>query len=182
MTPIELQRKIEAKIADLNVAKLIFEPASEVHGMMIQRLFDEGEGAQGKLGNYSTEPNYFTKSQFKKTGAFRGKGKTGETKKKNGEPYKSMYLEDGYKELREIQGYESGFVNLQYSKDLRNDFSTGLKIKGDTVVAVVKRGINDKKVGWLSEKYGDKTFKLTDSEKKFFAKEVGKALANYFNN
>jgi len=182
MRPIEFQRKIEAKVADLNTAKLIFPIAVQIQRELIKRLFDEGEGAQGKLGTYDTTAGYFTKKQFKNKGAFRGKGKTGETKFANGEPHKSMYLEDGYKELKQIQGYESGFVNLQYSKDLRNDFSTGMMIKGDKVIAVVKRGINADKTEWLSDKYGDKTFKHTEEEKTFFAKEVSKELANYFSN
>jgi len=182
MTPIELQRKIEAKIADLDTAKMIFPSAVQIQRVMIKRLFDEGEGAQGKLGTYSTDEGYFTKKQFKNKGAFKAKGKTGETKFENGEPHKSMFLADGYKELKQIQGYESSFVNLQYSKDLRNDFSTGMMIKGDSVMAVVKRGINADKVEWLSDKYGEKTFKHTEEEIDFYTKEVSKDLANYFSN
>lgn len=182
MTPIEFQRKMEAKIADLDTAKLLFPIAAKMIDLMSVRLFDEGEGAQGKLGKYSTDEGYFTKKQFKNKGAFKPKGKTGKAKFENGEPHKSMYLEDGYKELKAIQGYESSFVNLQYSKDLRNDFDTGLKIKGDSVIAVVKRGINGDKVEWLSDKYGEKTFKHTPEEIKFFNKEVSKELANYFSN
>ena len=182
MTPIEFQRKLEAKIADLNTAKLIFPAAQETHRRLIKRLFDEGEGAQGKLGKYSTDAQYFTKKQFKNKGAFKAKGKTGKTKFENGEPHQSMYLEQGYQELKQIQGYESSFVNLTYSSDLRNDFSTGMVIKGDKVFAMVKRAINSDKVGWLSDKYGDKTFKHTEEEKTFFRTEVSRELVNYFTN
>lgn len=182
MTPIEFQRKLEAKIADLNTAKLIFPIAQETQRRLIKRLFDEGEGAQGKLGSYSTDSGYYTKKQFKNKGAFKAKGKTGKTKFDNGEPHKSMYLEDGYKELKQVQGYESSFVNLQYSKDLRNDFSTGLMIKGDKVLSVVKRGINADKTKWLSDKYGEKTFKHTEEEKTFFRTEVSKELVAHFTN
>lgn len=215
MTPIEFQRKLEAKIADLETAKLIFPIAAKVHDMQIDRLFDEGVGGQGKLGKYSTDENYFTKKQFKNKSAFKASGKnakrstvkyksvtvtdedgftTNEVKKtgggfvagsgkfKNGNERKSMYLKEGYKQLRQIQGMESGFVNLQYSKDLRNDFSTGLKIKGDKVISVVKRKVNDDKTDWLSDKYGAKTFNLTEKEKEFFIKETSKELANYFKN
>lgn len=182
LTPVEFQRKLEAKIADLNTAKLIFPIAQETQRRLIKRLFDEGEGAQGKLGTYSTTPQYFTKKQFKKTGAFKAKGKTGKAEFDNGEPHQSMYLEDGYKELKSIQGYESSFVNLQYSSDLRNDISTGMQIKDDKVISKVKRGINADKTEWLSGKYGDKTFKHTEDEKSFFNKEVTAALAAYFNS
>jgi len=182
MTPIEFQRKLTGKIADLNTAKLIFPIAQETQRKMITRLFEEGEGAQGKLGTYSTDEGYYTKKQFKNKGAFKAKGKTGKTKFENGEPHKSMFLPQGYKELKQVQGYESGFVNLQYSKDLRNDFSTGMKIKGDKVIAVVKRNINADKTEWLSKKYGAKTFHHTQEEKNFFAKEVSKELAHYFQN
>lgn len=182
LTPIEFQRKLEAKIADLDTAKLIFPAAQEVQRLLVKRLFNEGEGAQGKLGTYSTEAGYFSKNQFKNKGAFRAKGKSGKTKFENGEPHKSMYLEDGYKELKQVQGYESSFVNLTYSSDLRNDISTGMKIKGDKVVSILKRNINTEKVEWLSDKYGDKTFKHTQEEKDFFASEVTDALANYYRS
>jgi hypothetical protein len=215
MTPVEFQRKLEAKIADLNTAKLLFPVAQEVQRRLIKRLFDEGEGAQGKLGTYSTTPHYFTKKQFKKTGAFKAKGKNAimvtRTKKsfqfnwdtgssgtitktqvtklapgsgrfQNGNPRQSMFLAQGYKELKAIQGYESSFVNLQYSKDLRNDISTGMQIKGDKVISKVKRGINADKAEWLSDKYGEKTFKHTEEEKNFFNTEVTAARAAYFNS
>lgn len=204
MTPIELQRKLEAKVADLNTAKLIFPIAQEAQRMLIKRLFDEGEGAQGKLGKYSTDAAYFTKEQFKNKGAFKAQGKSESrlgqkrktttvfditTKKRksiaiksNNTERTSMYLPNGYKELKQIQGYESSFVNLTYSSDLRNDFSTGMMIKGDKVIAVVKRGINADKTKWLSDKYGEKTFKHTEEEKDFFTTEVSKELANYFTN
>lgn len=182
LTPIEFQRKLAAKIADLDTAKLIFPIAQETQRKLINRLFEDGEGAQGKLGTYSTDEGYFTKNQFKNKGAFKPKGKTGKSKFKDGEPHKSMFLEQGYKELKQIQGYESSFVNLTYSSDLRNDFSTGMVRKGDKVFAVVKRKINADKTEWLSDKYGDKTFKHTQEEKEFFAKEVSKELADYFSN
>lgn len=181
MTPAELKRKITAKIADLDTARLIFPAAQETHRRMIDRLFEKGQGADGKLGAYSTEGAYFTKKQFKNKGAFKAKGKTGKTKFEDGTPHTSMFLDQGYKELKEIQGYEGAFVNLQYSKDLRNDFSTGLSIRDDKVVAVVKRKGNSEKIEWLTAKYGAKTFKLTTEERQFYRKEVSKALTAYFN-
>lgn len=190
MTPEEFEAKLNARIKGLNTAKLIFAPATKIHNDQLHRLFDKGVGGDNKdLGEYSSEPAYFSKKQFKKTGAFKAQGKRtdkakqqGQTRRKNqleaGNSYQrtSMYLPYGYKQLRAIQGMETQFVNLTYSSDLRNDFASKLTIQGDTVVVKLSRKINQNKVSWLSDKYGKETFKHTKEEIAFLVAETTKAL------
>lgn len=171
-----------AKIQQLKITDLIYPIAAEMQDKIVTRVFDKGiDGNNSQIGKYSTDPNYFTKDKFHNTGVFKPQGKTGKGKKKNGGERKSMYLIGGYKQLRQIQGDESGFVNLTYTAQLRKDFATGLKIDGNTVVISLKQNINSQKVDWLTDKYGNETFKHTKEERKFFAEETQKALIKYFN-
>lgn len=184
MTPEQFEKQLNDKIKKLNKAKLIYPVATVVHDAVVNRIFEVGiNGNDAQIGKYSTEPSYYTREQFNKKGAFKPRGKnSNKRKKENSEDRTSMYLPQGYKELRQIQGYESNFVNLSYSRDLRKDFSTKLSINNGVVVARVNRAINADKIQWLTAKYGAKTFQHTDDEKEFYAEEVAKKITEYFNS
>lgn len=192
LTPEQFQKKIEDKIRSLNVAdKIVFPVATAMLDKMRQRLFQQGISGDGnKTGNYSTTPMYASKSAFvgggfsprgknaKKTAS--GKLAKGSKNKKDGAVRKSMYLAGGYKELRQVQGKETAFVNLQYSGLLFTDFSK-LVVEGDTVIAKVGTKESADKLSWLSDKYGKETFKHTKEEKAFFVKETQRKLIEYLN-
>lgn len=193
-TPESFQQHLSEKLRSLKIAEEIVYPvATATMDKMRQRLFQTGtQGDGSKTGNYSTEPIYASKSQFKNTGGFRpqgknakktanGKLKKGQKNKKDGSERKTMYLPGGYKELRHVQGMETGFVNLQYSGDLFTDF-TKLTIVKDSVVAKTSREINKKKIEGLTKKYGQSLFKHSNEEREFFNKEVQKRLVNYLNS
>lgn len=195
MTPKQFEDKLLSKISKLKKADIIYPIATKIHADMTERIFTKGvDGASTEIGQYDSTPAYFTKKQFKKTGAFKPQGKksfkakqysAGRRRKQldRGNSYTrtSMFLPYGYKQLKAIQGMESRFVNLTYSADLRNDFATKLKVQKDSVVAVVSRTINGKKVDWLSAKYGKDTFTHTEKERDFFKGEIKKKLINYFS-
>lgn len=109
-----------------------------------------GVGTNGnKIGSYSTKPMYAGPAQFIKRGAFKAQGKRGNIgdrliptartrtnsvranplkystytiAKPNYKPRKTMYLADGYKELRAIQGLEVGYMDLNYSGNMAKDY------------------------------------------------------------
>lgn len=215
LTPEQFQKKIEAKIRSLNIAKtIVFPVATTMQDKMRQRLFQEGISGDGnKTGVYSTTPMYASKSAFvgggfsprgknakfvertKKTFVFNSKYGTsgtivktkykilakGSKKKKDGTQRRSMYLAGGYKELRQVQGKETGFVNLQYSGLLFTDF-TKLKIEKDSVVSKVRKKESSDKLKWLSDKYGKDTFQHTKEEREFFKKEIQKNIVKYLSS
>lgn len=195
MSPEEFRSKIAQKIKQLDKVKLIYPVATKIHDDMTRRVFDKGVGGDNKdFGEYSSTPAYFTKKQFKKTGAFKAQGKKsfranqqGAGRRRaqldRGNSYQrtSMYLPYGYKQLKAIQGMQAAFVDLQYSRDLRNDFATKLAVQNNTVIAKVSRKNNQNKIKWLSDKYGPETFKHTKEEKEFFKTEVTKRLIQYLS-
>lgn len=178
VTPEEFNRRFQEKIRSLKTAEIVYPVATKVHDDMTRRVFNDGKKGDGsKIGTYSTEPMYASKKAFKKQGAFKGQGKNSKKQSfKNKKPRKSMYLQQGYKQLKQVQGYESGFVNLTYSADLRNDFASKLAIEGESVVLRLSREINKKKSEGLTEKYGSTLLKHTKSERDFFEKEVTKKV------
>lgn len=73
------------------------------------RITERGEMSnESPLAPYSTKPWNFKREDFVKRSAFQPK-KPGQ---------KTMYLEQGYKELRDIQGFRTDITNLKYSGDL----------------------------------------------------------------
>ena len=205
ITPEQFQKKIEAKIRSLDIAKtIVFPVATVMLDSMRQRLFQEGiSGDGGKIGDYSRKAMYVGRDKFINAGGFRPQGKKEYikgTKQKKVEVYsistrkkkkvavtkgntqrETMYLPNGYKELREIQGKETAFVNLQYSGLLFTDFSK-LAVEKDTVVSKVGTKESSDKLIWLSDKYGKDTFKHTKEEREFFKKEVHKQFIKYLRS
>jgi hypothetical protein len=193
ITPEQFKKSIADKIRSLNIAKtIVFPVATIMLDSMRQRLFQEGISGDGsKTGSYSTTPIYASKSSFvgggfspqgknaKKTAS--GKLSKGSKNKKDGAQRKSMYLADGYKQLRQVQGKETAFVNLQYSGLLFTDFSK-LAVEKDTVVSKVGTRESSDKLKWLSDKYGKDTFKHTKQEREFFKKEISKQLIKYLRS
>jgi len=102
---------------------------------------------------------------------------SGKGKFKNGGERKTMYLEQGYKQLRQVQGYESSFVNFHYYGDLFTN-TQHLAVDGDSVV-VRLRPLNKKKVEGQEKRFGADTFKHTKQEKEQFIKDVKRNMANY---
>lgn len=184
VTPEEFQKKLNERIRQIDTAKLIYPVATKVHADMVERIFDNGQNGSGqKIGQYSTKAMYVVKSQFKKQGAFKARGKnSNKSTFLNKKPRRSMFLPNGYRQLKQIQGYQSEFVNLTYSSDLRNDFATKLAIAGDSVVVRLSRKINRDKVRWLRQKYGNTLWKHTQQERDFFIKEVTKNLIHRIEN
>jgi hypothetical protein len=177
MTPKEFEIEFDRRLRQLNIANLIYPVATKVRDDMQQRIFERGvNGSNKKIGTYSTTPAWFVKKQFKKTGAFRGRGKNSNKPTfKNGKPRRSMYQPMGYKGLKATQGYQNAFVNFSYSNQLRNQFGTRLAVDKNLVVLKLD-AINANKTSWLEDKYGKQSFKHTEAEKDFFAAEVTKKL------
>ncbi|MDB5283614.1 MAG: hypothetical protein JWO06_2689 [Bacteroidota bacterium] len=176
MTTEEYNTKLEERLNKASETKRVYDLAQTIHKQQVKRIFDEGKKAGGNIGQYSSTPLYAVKTEFK-TG-FQPKGKSGALLFKNGKPHKSMYLREGYKELKQVQGLESGFVNLTLSAQLKNDFANSLSITGDEVISGVSQPNTGKAEG-LEKKYGDDLFTLSDDEKEAFKSAAAQCVTKY---
>lgn len=172
-------------------ADVLIPAAVELLATIKNRVFVEGRGTNdNNIGEYSRKPAYFSASQFLKGGGFIPQGKKGNIGdrlvptvrlkqtgvKRNPAKYKhyslvkpgkkmesrkSMYLKEGYKELRDIQGLQTAFVDLKYSGSLANSYQ--YEQMGQTVVLGLTDNENAKKRNGLENKYGN-VFYASESE------------------
>jgi hypothetical protein len=161
----KLIRKYEEYKRDLpNILedKILDETAAELQSKVRKRIFTKGLDANGNTisQSYSTKPTVVKKDVFIRPSAFKGN--------------KTMRLEHGYKELRDIQGLQTKTVNLDYSGALKNS----LIVERDQQSVII--GVNDRdnldKVQKLEKKYQTKIFSFSEKEIQDFIKTVRKKL------
>ena len=166
----ELLRQINALKASGDALKVA---ASTVHQKMADRVFGQGKDASGGAingGEYSTKPMYVSTSKMAKE--VQAKGKTGKSKKKNGEPYKSKYFEGGYKQFRKETGRArqpegiTDFVNLRYTGQMERDFD--IAADGKKYVSGFGNSTNAKKADGNEIRNGGPIFAPTKQEISLF--------------
>lgn len=147
----EIAKKLDEAVPEVALVQSFVE----LQGDFLQRVFVDGTATDGsKIGQYSTKEEYFSKSQFVKTGAFKPIGKNGDTKFKTvTRPRKSMYLKQGYKEFRDIQGRPTNTVNLDLSGSLKRAYRV-FKF-GDSVLFGQNDEFEHKKIEGLTDRFGE---------------------------
>lgn len=184
MTPLEYIdyiKKLKDDIPRMAIKDAIIQSAFVLRGTIQNRIGRKGtDSFDVPLKPYSETPMYATKKMFARDSAFRPRGKPEEGKKRskptkaNGEPRKTMYLEHGYKQLRDVQGMKTDITNLHYRLDLFKDFGVDF----DETAAYIGFS-NDKEIKkrkWLEKHYNTTIFMATSKEMKDFENLV---LGNY---
>lgn len=137
MTLEEYNEKIKslaAVAAESVVESVIVPAANELLAEQKNRIIRDGKNSDnGTIGSYNTKPGYYGKEQFNKKGSFKGVGKNG------GTPQKTMYLPQGYKQLRDIQGKPTDKVNENYSGQTNLDFQLGQEPNAIVIGFVTQR-------------------------------------------
>lgn len=180
MTAEEYQRTLQQNLNRLKNADWLLSLVNNLHSAMLKRIFVDGiAGSGGKIGNYSFKPLYAPQRVFTKPGSFLPQGKNSALQLfKNGKLRKTMYLQQGYRQLRQIQGLDAGTVTLTYTGSLQQDFSTGLSVEGGSIILKLNSAVNQDKLTWLKKKYGDSLFQHTQQEKEQFINNATQALLN----
>ncbi|MFI5404902.1 MAG: hypothetical protein ACHQ1D_00165 [Nitrososphaerales archaeon] len=178
---------IEKKLSSLETfSKPLKIAAFDVTARMGERIFDEGKKEYGSAigGKYSETPIYVNPDKLtvkKNIGAKQGKNgdrifKSGE---KKGQPHKTKYLAGGYEELRDKTGRQTNYVDLNFSGELRLDFSNGQRIAQPRKINALEyqirldKEINQKKRLGMDEKYGT-IFKTSKEENALFFETIGR--------
>ena len=201
MTIKEFQVSLENKVKNLKTFTVPLKFAAfDATAMMGERIFDKGQDvddlpiSRPGYSTYSTKPIYINPNNLKimgvpgsigkPIGKPKGKKKTGSRKntttKVKGELFavegkrKTVYLDGGYKELRNKLGRRIDIVDLKLSGELRQDFSKSksapakpTKINELEWQIKLDKNINAKKREGLEDKYGT-IFSLTEGEKEKF--------------
>ena len=191
MTIEEFNLKLRQALAEIeaNDVPLRLAAYSSVAAVS-KRIFTDGGNANGgQIGQYKADGGIYINPKKAFGGSKLGtpRGKTGETKFKDGRSHVTVYL-DSYKDYKAALGKPSGgaYVNLELSGDLKSDFENGKvptpQERGPHEYFIgLKRPINQDKVAGLEQKYG-KVFALTDAEVEEFIKDIKFEFARIFGN
>ena len=105
-----------------NTARRISQVAAiQVIAEYKQRIFLNGLDSSGSaIGQYSVNPFYINPLSLTtvSAGGIKPEGKNGQTVFKNGNPHKTKYLTQGYRQLRDLTGRQSETVDLNFSGSL----------------------------------------------------------------
>lgn len=158
--------QLRRQLTIIESGKLVQIAAQDTHVQMVDRIFNKGLNAQdGQIGTYNTSNELYVNPNNSPK-KFPTKGKTGESKFKNGEPHKTGYFES-YSNYRSKVGRPTSKVNLVLFGDLQNDFGKAVFKLTETKYASLVRGANGDKVEGAEAKYGN-IFRLTPKERTNF--------------
>lgn len=180
--------KLREGVQNAIIEKATLLASTELLGNIKNRIQREGKDSIGaKMKGYSTTPSYFERDEFVKKSAFKAQGKRGfkgeyvvqstkiKINKKTGKVTsqgtqnrivkvapKTMYLENGYKQFREIQGRQTQIKDLTLSGQTMLDYVQG--VKGEDIVL----GFNSVRSSYIRKDQeamnGDKIFTATQEE------------------
>lgn len=135
------------------------------------RIMVDGKDSDGNsLKLYSTKPAYFTKDDFVKPSSFVAKGKN---PGRNVQNRKSMYIQDGYKGLRDVQGKPTDIKDITYSGDMMRSYVQGRK--DNSLVIGFNSNAESEKRKHNEKREGVKIFSATDEEIQDYNKEFTQA-------
>lgn len=180
-----LIKKIGNRIAK-NKNRIEIVVLKTAEGLMKQRIFNNGKASNGsQIGQYSTKDMLIGASSFaNKTNA---NSVLGSKKKRKGLDWVTVkgrrlaVLNGGYRHLRRLQGFQTGYVDLEINGDLRRSIVTGKSVTGGNALGF----FNDEQriIGESQEKRFKKDiFALSPQElkamDKAFVREVDKILSS----
>lgn len=161
--------------------------AQDTHAKQVTRIFVDGKNSSGdKIGNYDTTKPLYANPLITPGRKFKPQGKVGifsavkkdsgtGDKFKNGKDRKTKYF-SSYKDLKTVIGQESNFVNLEFSGDLKSDFSNNfnaVKVSTHEYVSGT-RELNAKKIEKQEDRFHGKIFGHTKEEIANFYDIAGK--------
>lgn len=116
-------RQLKADLKRQSGQELLAAPAAEMLEAIKVRVFEHGTTTDGvQMQQYSQKPWTAQRKDFVVKSAFQGTGN-------------SMFLPGGYKQLRDIQGFQTSFIDLKYSGKFKEDYK--LRASGNKVVFVL---------------------------------------------
>lgn len=190
MTVKDFISNLDIKILSLKEDNKPFEVGIyTVISQMIPRIFEDGMATNGsKIGSYNNTKPIYVNTSINSPVKDAPRGKDGKDTFKNGKKKKTTYYQS-YKEFRQKQGRESGFVNIDLTGELKLDIAKGessidinkFKINSNEYRITVTKEINSKKVKGLEKKYGQ-VFMPTNGEIEKMVEVIDFELKKYLND
>jgi len=176
MTLSQHERSLRGLVAAINseaLAETVLVPSADRLLARIKKRVKDGKNSNdGNIGKYSTKPITVSSKQFV-AGGFTPTSKT------KGRKSNSMYLPQGYKQLRQVQGLKSDSVNVEYSGALISNLKVKRIAKSVFIALFTKKQIAKRR--FLEAKYGS-IFTASRSEFQDHKKDVAKAFDAFVKN
>src|SRR5690606_11768650 len=167
----EYIKKLKTLAEDVSkniVDKMLIPSANLLLASIKNRIMVDGKDSNdSSLTSYSAKPAYFGRDSFVKRSAFRPVGKRDSKINKN--PRKTMYIETGYRGLRDIQGYPTNIKNLTYSGDMMRDYQ--LNVQDNSIVLGFVSEAQSKKRKSNEKREGVRIFSATREEIEQYEKD-----------
>lgn len=161
-------REYERRISDKDniLGSVILPNAIELQADIMDRIQQRGEDSnENKMPGYSTDRMYASEEQFVKKSAFKPQ-----------EGRKTMRLDKGYKEFRDIQGRQTNYRDLTLSGAMFRSFKTE-KMSGKVVIGFDDDTQRKKREG-NEDKVGGSVFAGSNNEIKAYSDRVTKKISN----
>lgn len=186
---------IAERIKEEMNSRILFAAGLAMEAEMKDRIFGEGKDINGNsIGVYSVKPGYFSKDQFVRLGAFKPQGKNGfvgekivqtapgKFKVKKEKP-KTMYLKEGYKEFRDVQGRQTAHVDAKLSGDLEKSIQTVKITEGVVYIAITDPLSSEKRKG-IEERFkkANEIFTGGEADKAVFIKALNDEVEHLRSN
>ncbi len=163
--------------ADSVIDGIIIPAANLLLGEIKNRIALDGKDSDGNaLSPYSTKPWAFTKEQFAKPSAFVANGK----KDTDVGLRETMFIQDGYKGLRDIQGKPTNIKNLTYTGDMLHSYVEGRD--GDNILLGFDSNEESGKRKANEAREGVNIFEASEKEKKNYQIEFFEAYRELIKN
>ena len=152
----KLNKQISKK--EMDVAKFMKRVAVNLHSTIIKRVHQDGKGANlSRIGQYSSKSMLTGRTGFKTDAMansfFSAKKEWRTIKTSGGKLRRLAVVRGGYKQFRSLNGLLNDKVNLEFTGDLRNDFTFKQPAKNKVTLGFIKRR-EFKKALALELKYG----------------------------
>lgn len=181
LTPEEFEQKLKNSANEFARAfnNAPFLAISDFNGVMQQRIFGNGKAADGtQIGTYDDK---------KKQTFLTKKAKPSLTKKQSARLTKLEGKGESltYKELRELKGLQTAYVDLQFTGDLRQSITEGTE--NNRAILRINNSEEQEIAGFLTEKYKKPIFQPSEQERKeakelmilFIQDEIKKIIATW---
>ena len=138
---------------------------------IINRIELDGKTSDGKtIGSYSKKEGWYSRDEFRQRTKFRAVGKTGKKTKS------TMYLSQGYYQLRDMQGLPVGTVNLAYTRDTNSRLRSHVDLSARTAEIGFSTEHAARVAAGNEKRYGAKIYTPGDQEMAKFAEEVADGI------
>ena len=196
MTPEESVKRFQKLLRTINRELPAYIKETTAHNAAVfvfNRVHDTGRDFRGvPFKPYSTKPMLTSGTTSKGKNVWRAMG-SAETRKRGlnwvtikrqGRNIHLFELKGGYRQLRRLEGLQTGYKDFSFSSVMWNSYGVKRTVnsKGKVVVTIGgKTQDSQDRIDWNSKREGVEIINISDQELKILAKQIDQQMQKYIN-